>query len=722
MKTPGVPARPDPSARGGPRTGVHDQQGRRLTGLAAVLRTTAADAAALGGGAPPRAAYELSKRIGGHALVFHGIERFPRRLHGARPLRPLRLPYGDAGSGAGLRPAYAADEAKGLVRVFGRRVDLGSGTDWHAILERPGRWPATPWWRVDIRSDARPGDVKWVWELGRMRHLVLLARAVALTSDPSALDRLRADLVSWFVQNPPERGVHWYSNLEIALRGFALVQIHDLAGTALGAPLCERIAQELLHSRRHLLADLPYTASSMRNNHWLGDSLGLLLLDRVLPPARLSRARRQLARGLFDAQLRRQVRADGSMIEDSLSYHRFVLEILAVRMLVDPTAPVRDALVRAAQFLSRFGVFDGPVPQFGDWDEGRLLVRAADLSATAGSAGGASGDSIDASVAGSVAAALALGGSGAPRSWRAEYDECAWYVGPGIPVAPEPAEVDGNDVGGGIARARRGLWTTWLKVGSGPSHGHADLGSTCVLHDGQWVVGDPGTGTYNGPLAQRNGLRSSAAHSVLRLAGEDQLVPHRVFRWAHTARGRVGSPITIGDAVVSWGFHDAYSRLSPSRRVARVVITRPDGIACADFVEGPPGVDWQLTLPLTPLAEVDLASSSVQPRDGAVLRLTLPGRAEAIQGSLDPWAGWWSQTYGTVEPATWVCLAGQVEGPVLWAAYTGSAPPASCAGADLVLAGTTLSVSWATNQVRLIARGEQEATVSMNATFAEAEV
>ncbi|MEX5634514.1 heparinase II/III domain-containing protein [Parafrankia sp. FMc2] len=685
--------------------GPPDRRAGELVRFAArILRTAAVDVAALGGGTVPRAAYELSKRAGGHAVVFGGLERLPRR---ARGMRPLGLPQVGAATSAGGPVAvssaagatYAADEAKGLVRLFGRRVDLGPRTDWHAILDQPGRWPATHWWRVDIRTEARPGDVKWAWELGRMRHLVLLARAVARTAadDQVALDRLRAELDSWFGQNPPERGVHWYSNLEIALRAFAFAQIYELVGDVLGEQVGERMERELRHARRHLLADLPYTASSMRNNHWLGDSLGLLILDRVLPADRLSPACRRLARALFDAQLRRQVRPDGSMIENSLSYHRFVIEMLAVRVLVDPTEQVREALVRSAQFLSRLGVFEGPLPQFGDWDEGRLLCTTGDPG----------------EIAGSAAVALAVGGSGTSAEWRAEYEECLWYAAPGIPVRPDPAERDGHDVGGGIARAARGEWTSWLKVGSGPSHGHADLGSTCVLHDGHWVVGDPGTGTYNGALAQRNGLRASAAHSVLRLAGEDQLVPHRVFRWGHSAEGRIGPPLAIGPAVVSWGVHDAYRRLRPPRRVARVVVTSPDGVACADFVEGPPGLEWRLTLPLAPESEVDLGSSTLRTGGGTILRLKAPGGVRTVRGMSEPWSGWWSRTYGAVEPATWVCLAGRVEGPVVWTAHSGVHPPATRTGGELSLGATTLIIEWAGPEVRLVARGEQEETASI---------
>ena len=70
----------------------------------------------------------------------------------------------------------------------------------------------------------------------------------------------------------------------------------------------------------------------------------------------------------------------------------------------------------------------------------------------------------------------------------------------------------------------------------------------------------------------RDYFRSSIAHNVLRLEGQDQLEPYRAFRWTHTACGLVGPPVRIGDALVFWGAHDVYRRLSFLRRIARTVV------------------------------------------------------------------------------------------------------------------------------------------------------
>src|SRR5205085_543734 len=150
-----------------------------------------------------------------------------------------------------------------------------------------------------------------------------------------------------------------------------------LVGDRVSPRLVEGMHRHLWHTGRHLVADLPYTMSSMRNNHLLGDSLGLMSLGAAFGRIGAAAAWWHWGRRLFRAQLRRHVRADGSMIEDSLSYHRFVLEMLTVRVLLgDAGSEEQRALAGAAQFLCRLGVLDGPVPQHGDWDEGRVLASS----------------------------------------------------------------------------------------------------------------------------------------------------------------------------------------------------------------------------------------------------------------------------------------------------------------------------------------------------------
>ena len=538
------------------------------------------DLRGLGLGAPLRMGYEASKRAGGHALVFGRLVPTRREPTGVSPFS-----FGAVPEAARSRVASEANRiADGTIELFGRELILGEPPDWHAAIHNENSWPRDDWWKIDLRSDARPGDVKWAWELGRHRHLVILARAVFLElGDERYLSTLVSHLNSWIEENPPEVGVHWYSNLEISLRSLAWLQILALAERRLPPDLVRQMWRHLYHSGRHLVADLPYTISTMRNNHLLGDALGLIALGKAFTGTG-GRTWTTIGDRLFNSQMQRQMRPDGSMIEDSLSYQRFTLEMLSIRVVLGGAPPdVHVAMVAAAQLLARLGVLDGPVPQYGDWDQGRVVAVADDPSR----------------LAGSVRLALALGGSGAPSPWRADHDEVAWFCREGKPVQPDPTEKRGHDVGGGIARAAAGDYTVWLKAESGPSHGHADLSSVTVSYRDRVVIGDPGTGTYNGSESLRNTLRGSAAHNVRRVQGLDQMVPHRVFRWRHHAEGMLGRPEHVGDATLMWATHTAYERLDPPRRVVRVVAVRPSGVLFADWIEGA-SVETRIAIPLHP--------------------------------------------------------------------------------------------------------------------------
>lgn len=640
----------------------------------------ATDLRSLGATAPARGLYEISKRFGGHRVLF-GLMR-GGQVSEPGAANDWQLPGPAARNRARVDAATMVEAGKAV--IF--QMELPLHEPWHRAPDTGGFWSKSLWWKVDIRSDDRLADVKWTWEFGRHRHLLVLARA-AWSGDPSSLALLIDQLRSWVRQNPPEFGVHWYSNLEIALRAIVWLQILYLVGDQLPPNLREEMHSHLFHGGRHVLGDLPYTISSMRNNHMLGDALGLMAVGKAFERLRWWR----IGHRLFEGQLARHMRPDGSMIEDSLSYHRFVTEMLSIRVLLgDAPRTVTSALRSSGELLARLGVFAGPVPQYGDWDEGRLLGSSQDPLNTAGSA----------------ALALALSGTGAPAAWREAYDECAWYAPEGEPVPVPDAVTDGSALGGGFARAAQGGWTAWLKAGGGTSHQHGDLCSTVVSVDGQWVVGDPGTGTYNGPIEQRNAFRTSGAHSVLRLEDTDQLGPHRAFRWLHKAAGAAGPPPVVEGAVVMWGVHNAYRRLDGGGRIARLVVLQEGAMTVADVSESGVGQRWDLTLPLHP--DVEEEGGALRLPDGQVLQLLLPAAAQRVRGQEAPYSGWWSHTYGSAVPTTWLNLHGLLDGSVVWGVHRPGVAPASPLPNGLHVAGLDLQLAFTTEACTLSALRDGE--------------
>ena len=92
-------------------------------------------------------------------------------------------------------------------------------------------------------------------------------------------------------------------------------------------------------------------------------------------------------------------------------------------------------------------------------------------------------------------------------------------------------------ISGGIAHIRTGPWRVWFKVGLQGSHQHADLGHVSIEHDGRWVVVDPGTGTYNGPLGDPQCVPDQPGHNGIRVQDGEILIPHRAFRWLNSPHG-----------------------------------------------------------------------------------------------------------------------------------------------------------------------------------------
>lgn len=586
------------------------------------------DLRALGSSAPVRAVYEASKRTNGHALLF-------RPVSGGYRSRPIafggHVPESTVARERCLEDArLIADEG---TRIFGTRAGTGVSASWAMDPLTKRCWPEdTPWWQIDIRTDARLSDVKWVWEAARHRDLVVLARAVVLEPDGPWLDHLEGMLIRWCRECRPEEGVNWYSSLELALRAIAWNQVLHLVGDRLHGGLRAELDDQLVASARHIMVELPYTLSSMKNNHLLGDGLGLVVLGKMFPDHPGAARWRSIGDRLMLKQLGRHMLSDGSMIEDSLSYHRFVLEMFIVRVLIgDAPSQVAEAMRGASDHLVAIGALAGPVPQYGDWDEGRVLA--------------------DSSPAGDVAGAALLGrhlsGEAAPAQARERHDELAWYA-----ESQPAADIEGNPspatwASGHFSGAHHGPWRVWLKRTLTPSHQHADLSSLWIQHDGSWVVEDPGTGTYNGPLHIRDGFRTTAAHPVWRPEGGDLLGPHRAFRWQRPTVPGGHAHLDLPNVSLLAVWHDGFAE----GRSLRLVLVEDAGVTVLDRLSA--GVNqWEMTIP-----------------EGAAAHLLSGVDGEARTGSNTPFAGWTSSTYGDWRPSPWRQVRG-VAGWFTWGAGT----------------------------------------------------
>lgn len=301
--------------------------------------------------------------------------------------------------------------------------------DWHVDFKSGYRWDEKTWYQ-DVQFGQLPGvDVKVPWELARMQHLPQLAHAYALASNgtvgfapPGDYAREFRDQVLDFVSgNPPRYGVNWACTMDVGIRVANWLMAHDLF-IASGARFDDEFEQVLLQSvyqhGQHIINNLEWHAE-LRNNHYLGDIVGLLFVAAYLPCSSEIDAWLAFAVQELIVEVKDQFYDDGGNFEASTSYHRLSAELVVYataltvglpedkrarlgtydHTLVHCTpgllpAPKESFPIPGSNLHSPFPVWywarlekmaeftfdiarpDGRSPQFGDNDSGRLFKLA----------------------------------------------------------------------------------------------------------------------------------------------------------------------------------------------------------------------------------------------------------------------------------------------------------------------------------------------------------
>jgi hypothetical protein len=452
-------------------------------------------------------------RLGPRALGHYGRHRLAM-LSGqaARRLRDAAMPQGAFLSGTLPPPAPA------LPPGWGAR-----------LREEVGRLPPAAYHGpFDATAPAlgmdlfRPGDVRPVWEAGRLACLPRLAQAARLWPDDGYPSLLEARLSEWCVANPPFKGPHWACGQEAALRALHLALALALLGQD-HAPAPGARAFLALHARR--IAATAHYARAQDNNHSISEPAGLFACGLLLGDAAL---RDHGARAL-SAALARLVAPDGGFAQVSTGYHRLLLDVLAVaewlrRRHGAPAfpAPFASRAAAATRWLAMLVAPDGAMPRLGHQDGSAF----ADL-ALAGPA----------DARGSLERAMRLL-AGVSAGFAGEAG-CGWLD---LPEA-EPAALPAAWRAAGSMGWRRDGALALLRTGPLRFRpGQADL-----LHFELWdgatpVLTDAGTGAYNPAPADRWWLdyfSSAAAHNTITFDGREPMP--RAGRFLHARWPRLAA-------------------------------------------------------------------------------------------------------------------------------------------------------------------------------------
>ncbi len=438
---------------------------------------------------------------------------------------------------------------------FGEQ-DFGREINWHRDLLSGRIWPLDyhadiPLWHDD------GSDIRVLWELNRLGHLITLGRAYALTKEEEIAVEFFAQLDSWRRQNPVARGANWSCAMEVALRAmnlfaaFCLFRDSRTLSEERLLMLLTMFDQHGAYIRRNL--EFSHVTTS---NHYLSDVVGLLWLAMMLPELAAAKEWRDWALSEMLREMDKQILPDGVDYEASTGYHCFVLELFLYSFLLCRAIgiTIEDGYWRKLrsmiEYLRAILRPDGLVPLIGDSDGSRALpitARNANDRAYLLALGAVAFDDsqFKQQALGSPPELLWLFGEEGLQNYEQLTHSNKQPTSQAFPEA------------GTYVQRHDDLYLLFnangAKNGRPASHRHNDALSIEISACGRAFVVDPGTCVYTADLHERHQFRSTRYHSTLEIDEVEQSAISEDSPFATGSEARV--------KVLVWETHPDYDRV-----------------------------------------------------------------------------------------------------------------------------------------------------------------
>lgn len=462
-----------------------------------------------------------------------------------------------------------------------------------------------------IKTAQLENDLRAIWEPARLQSSIS-----ALNNGPGTQGKENGQgldgIFAWLADNPFPYGLHYLSVMECGLR--IPVFVRYLSGESGMAQECQDTLLTAIHQHASLIERRLSLFSSL-GNHTIAESVGLVFAGGVFACSEDGRRWLEKGRRLLAQELTHQILPDGGPAEQSLSYHRFVLDLywLAVDFLesngLHDCSDWKARLKAGEYFLAAFTDALGALPAIGDSDDGHAI--APDL---------------------------------APQRFE-------------VSLCPSGIETF-SESGYTVVRLSSGLLLT---VDHGPlgmaplyNHGHADALSFTLGMRGVMFFVDPGTYRYNGVPKHRQYFKGTRAHNTIAVDSMDQARQLTSFIWDEPYEA--GAKILMRNGayeIDAW--HDGYRRLPMPVTHRRVFHVEEDTIRIYDFFQGEGVHDFDLHLHLHPEVKSNFCGDILElKRDGLAIALQINGlgKLDLVTGQDEPLLGWYSPAYGEIMPTT----------------------------------------------------------------------
>lgn len=544
-----------------------------------------------------------------------------------------------------------ADRAiDGKIFCFSRwEADYGKPINWHLNPVTGYEWPKDKHW-VDLEELSKEsGDVKYVWEASRFPQFYYFVRAYALTNNEKYAKAYWEQVESWIAENPYNLGINWKCGQEIAFRMFAWIfGLHAFLDSSYSTD--ERIfilIKNLYQSVIRIENNIDFAIKAVQNNHSISEAAGLFTFGILFPFFKESERLLIKGKTYLEQEGLKQIYNDGSYIQNSMNYHRLMLQDFAWCYRLAElnghsfSIELTDKINKSVYFLYQMQEEKtGMLPNYGA-NDGALIFP---LSVC---------DYLDYRPQINTVYYILNN----KRLYEPGiYDEgLLWFCG--LDAVKDSPKTDikriseGFEVGG-YYTFRNGNFSGMIKCGNHkkrPSPGdmlHFDL-----WYKGTNILCDVGSYSYNPEKSFRNYFRATKNHNTVTINDQDQAKRGPRFLTIDWPNGYTERFENDGQNIYFSGYHDAYDNIH-----AREIEFKKDFIIVTDTIRNTERENIKIRLNWnigTSIEKLDDNKFRLKADDETIileLSSTTKGSFKLYFGDINKPAGWRSLYYGEMLP------------------------------------------------------------------------
>ncbi len=382
------------------------------------------------------------------------------------------------------------------------------------------------WTRInEFSKDA--GDIKFVWEKSRFSWLLTICR-YDYHFDKDHSEFVIRQILDWIDKNPLNCGPNYICSQECSIRilNWLFALNFYRKSNSLTEERWQKIINSIYRQTDHVMKNINFSRIAVRNNHAITETLTLYLMGLMFPKMKGASLWKKKGKKWFEQEIDYQIEDDGTFIQDSMNYHRVVIQLLTYAIAISDkqgdsfSGFVYEKAYKSLNFLYQCQeLSNGWLPNYGN-NDGALFFPLS-----------------DADYRDYRSQLDALHGLLTGKPLYEEYLEDSFWIGHKVPTFRKAfAKIERRY--GAIGFEKSGYFLvrerdcfTFIRCGLFKANG-----STDQLHIDAWYKGinilmDAGSYMYNTDEKTVKYFAGTESHNTIMIGDYDQMQKGKRFMW-----------------------------------------------------------------------------------------------------------------------------------------------------------------------------------------------